>query len=192
MTGNIGCLERKKGAPRWLRLCADGLAAVTLSEARSRLNRRRSLQVNSHFAAFFKICKIFILLHRSELNFLEKIVQNFQNFCKIFEIFDILQNFVIFFSKSRNFWRNFRKFCDSSGAKVCKSCRSWKMLKNDYLVVEIGIDTAKNEPCLTGASEQCRLRGQSCAAATSRRDTLRPGSQFSVLSTPILAMKSLF
>ena len=38
------------------------------------------------------------------------------------------------------------KFCDLSGAKDCKSCRSRKMLKNEYLVAKIGFDTAENEP----------------------------------------------
>ena len=50
---------------------------ITLSEARSRLYRRRFLQPNSHFAAFFKIYKICTLLHRSELKFLEKFVKHF-------------------------------------------------------------------------------------------------------------------
>ena len=35
--------------------------------ARSRLYRRRSLEVNSHFPAFFEIQKMCILLHRSNL-----------------------------------------------------------------------------------------------------------------------------
>ena len=35
------------------------------------------LQVNTHFAAFFEIYKIDILLHRSTLNFLLKIVKTF-------------------------------------------------------------------------------------------------------------------
>ena len=52
---------------------------VTLSEARSRLYQRRSLQVNSHFAAFFKIYKIVTLLRRSNLKI-------FQNFVKFFVI----------------------------------------------------------------------------------------------------------
>ena len=43
------------------------------------------MQVNSHFAAFFKIYKIYTLLHRSELKSLEKIVQNFQKFIKIYK-----------------------------------------------------------------------------------------------------------
>ena len=49
---------------------------ITLSEARSRLYQRRSLQVNSHFSAFFKIYKIFTILRRSNL----KILQNFVKF----------------------------------------------------------------------------------------------------------------
>ena len=50
---------------------------ITLSEARSRLDRRRSLQVNSHFAAFFKIYKIFTILRRSNLKIFENFVKNF-------------------------------------------------------------------------------------------------------------------
>ena len=29
---------------------------------------------------------------------------------------------------------------------MCKSCRSRKMLQNDYLVAKIGVDTAEREP----------------------------------------------
>ena len=77
----------------WLRggACADGAPElrgtlrssprhITLSEARSRLYQRRSLQVNSHFSAFFKIYKIFTILRRSNLNFF------LQNFVKKFVI----------------------------------------------------------------------------------------------------------
>ena len=59
------------------------------------------------------------------------------------------------FQKFRNFWQiwNFSKFwmiflpkkLVPSGAKVCKSCRSWKMLKNAYLLAKIGFDTAEIE-----------------------------------------------
>ena len=59
--------------------------------------------------------------------------------------------------KIANFCRNFSKnakmsddfllrFSVSSGAKVWYSCRSRKMLKNDYLLAKIGADTAENEP----------------------------------------------
>ena len=44
------------------------------------------------------------------------------------------------------FWIFSPKIWVPSGAKVCKSCRSWKMLQNDYLVAKIGVDTAENEP----------------------------------------------
>ena len=38
-------------------------------------------------------------------------------------------------------------FLGLSGAKAHKSCRSRKMLQNEYLVAKIGDDTAENEPC---------------------------------------------
>ena len=69
---------------------------ITLSEARSRLYQHRFWPPNSHFAAFFKIYKICTLLHRSELNFLEKIVQNFQ---KVTKKFSKLINFFKFCKK---------------------------------------------------------------------------------------------
>ena len=42
-----------------------------------------------------------------------------------------------------DFWL---KFWDLSGAKVCTSCRSRQALSNEYVLVEIGVDTAENEP----------------------------------------------
>ena len=38
------------------------------------------------------------------------------------------------------------KFCDLSGAKDCKSCRSRKTLQNEYLVAIVAVHTAENEP----------------------------------------------
>ena len=38
------------------------------------------------------------------------------------------------------------KFWDCSGAKVCKSCRAWKMLPNAYFLAKFRFDTAENEP----------------------------------------------
>ena len=32
------------------------------------------------------------------------------------------------------------------GAKACKSCRSRQELSNEYLLAQIGVDTAENEP----------------------------------------------
>ena len=45
-----------------------------------------------------------------------------------------------------NYCQNFTKIWIRSGAKVFESCRSRKMLQNEYLVVKIGFDTAENEP----------------------------------------------
>ena len=36
-------------------------------------------------------------------------------------------------------------FLDLSGAKECKSCRSRKMLQNEYFVAIVAVDTAENE-----------------------------------------------
>ena len=103
---------RRRGLERHLeqRLPPRGTCfrlGITLSEARSRLYQRRFWPPNSHFAAFFKIYKICILLHQSVLNFLEKIVQNVQKFANIFKI---LIYFLKFSLKSRNVSRNFAKF----------------------------------------------------------------------------------
>ena len=38
------------------------------------------------------------------------------------------------------------KFWNLSGAKECKSCRSRKSWKNEYLVAIVAVDTAENEP----------------------------------------------
>ena len=49
----------------------------------------------------------------------------------------------------RGFLGGFSRFFSirsPKGAKVCKSCRSRKTLKNEYLVAKFGFDTAENEP----------------------------------------------
>ena len=38
---------------------------------------------------------------------------------------------------------------------MCESCRSQKMLKNDYLDAKIGVDTAENEHSKVWPTEQC-------------------------------------
>ena len=52
---------------------------ITLSEARSRLHQRQFSRPNTHFAAFFKICKRSIFSHANLQN-LFKISQNFAKF----------------------------------------------------------------------------------------------------------------
>ena len=58
------------------------------------------------------------------------------------------------------------RFSVSSGAKVWQSCRSRKMLKNDYLLAKIGVDTAENEP-----------RKEWCVVASGTRTELRAAQQ---------------
>ena len=101
---------------------------ITLSEARSRLYQHQILQPNTHFAAFFEIYKICILLHRF------KFKKNLRFRLKIQ------------YSVSQKFSRFLTKNWVWSGAKVCQSCRSRKMLQNEYLLAKFGFDTAENEP----------------------------------------------
>ena len=96
----------------------------------------------------------------------------------------------------------------SSGAKVCKSCSSWKMLQNDYLVAKIGADTAENE--LRKSDVSCRdLMGNLPEASAKLMGALRTtrrllascsemldgqllDGSFSAGSTPIFATKQSF
>ena len=53
-----------------------------------------------------------------------------------------MQNSANFSEKGRrNLTKIWLTFCMWSGAKVCESCRSRKMLKNEYLDAKIGVDT---------------------------------------------------
>ena len=45
------------------------------------------------------------------------------------------------------------KFCDLSGAKDCKSCRSRKIQQNEYLVAIVAVHTAENGPPKFGEIE---------------------------------------
>jgi hypothetical protein len=58
-----------------------------LSEAYSRPYQNRSSQVNTHLAAFFEICKIDIVLHRSKLKISDNICHNFATCCIFFANF---------------------------------------------------------------------------------------------------------
>ena len=95
---------------------------ITLSEARSRLYRRRSLQVNSHFAAFFKICKIFTLLHRSELKFWRKLSNIFRD--KKSKILKILWKIRTIFSKKCEF-RAVQKCANLVDLEKCCKMTIW-------------------------------------------------------------------
>ena len=72
---------------------------------------------------------------------------NFWNLTKFCKFFDICKIFAEFSQKLLIFKTDFlRKFWDCSGAKVCKSCRAWKMLSNAYFLAKFRFDTAENEP----------------------------------------------
>ena len=60
-------------------------------------------------------------------------------FCLTTYVFAFRRDFLGGFSRVFSTW-------DSKGAKVCRSCRSRKMLQNEYLVAKIGFDTAENRP----------------------------------------------
>ena len=123
--GSPGRSGRRASVPtRLKRRWTNGMRAsrnVSLSEARSRLYQQRFWPPNNHFAAFFKIYKICTLLHRSELNFLEKVVKNFQNCYQNFrnlKFWKILQNFVIFFFKITKFLTKFCKILRFERRKI--------------------------------------------------------------------------
>ena len=84
---------------------------IKLYEARSLLYRRQSLQENIRWKARDEIYKIYMLLHRSDLNISENVRQTFSNFsanlCKI-RYFPIL--FIEFCSDFNELLSEFRRY----------------------------------------------------------------------------------
>ena len=80
-----------------------------LYRARSLLYRRQILQVNIRWKALDEIYKIYMLLHRSDLNISEIFRQTFSHFFAFFG--KILQKFVIFEFFSLIFAQILMKFC---------------------------------------------------------------------------------
>ena len=99
---------------------------ITLSEARSRLDRRRSLQVNSHFSAFFKIYKICTILRRSNLK--------------------ILQKFVKFFVILKTIFKNFKKF-EKKKDKLCLKKLDKFLQKFEFRAVQKYANLVDLEKC---------------------------------------------
>ena len=64
-------------------------------KARSLLYRRQMLQSNIRWKALDEIYKIYMLLHRSDLNISENFRQNFPHFSAEFQL-NFSQKFVIF------------------------------------------------------------------------------------------------
>ena len=79
---------------------------IKLYKARSLLYRRQILQENIRWKALDEIYKIYMLLHRSDLNVSEKNRQTYSHF----SVF-CLQNLPIFEKNSLNFAQSLMKFC---------------------------------------------------------------------------------
>ena len=82
------------------------------------------MQVNIRWKALDEIYKMYMLLHRSDLNISAKSRQIF----------------------STIFGKLLQKYLGLSGAKTCKSCRSRQELSNEYFLAKFGVDTEENEP----------------------------------------------
>ena len=78
---------------------------IKLYKARSLLYRRQILQENIRWKALDEIYKIYMLLHRSDLNISEKNRQTFSHFSAKF------YKFTHFRRKSLNFAQSLMKFC---------------------------------------------------------------------------------
>ena len=80
----------------------------TLREARSRLYQRQIFQVNIRWKALDEINKIYMLLHRSDLNISETTHQTCSHFsAKFWKIYPFLQEMLSFAQSLMKFCRNF-------------------------------------------------------------------------------------
>jgi hypothetical protein len=105
--------------------------ASKLSETRSRLYRRRFLQPSAQFAALCENCTIYVVLHRSDINILEKHghqisanekmkLMKFCDFAYILQFFheilmNICRNFAELCRKCHEFLRSFAEICEVKG-----------------------------------------------------------------------------
>ena len=122
---------------------SEHTSCKTLSAARSRLNQRRFLRLNTHFSAYFKIYKnsfapfqIFQIFrnfwmffskiqhHSANFHGRKQICQIFSKFSRIF--FGISQNFCDFDDSDvaipifRRFPRKMQKFCGAKGRQAAR------------------------------------------------------------------------
>ena len=66
---------------------------------------------------------------------------------------------------------------------MCASCRSRKMLQNEYFVAKIGVDTAENGPSKDGTAERCLLGQLGSPAAGG--GLVQPAPGVSALAKPL-------
>ena len=102
---------------------------IKLYKARSRLYRRQILHVNIRWKAFDEIYKIYMLLHRSDLN----ISANVRQFCFAFSTLEMLKssifsNFVVIFADFMKFARIFSDFLE-------KRCDYSKFLNFNSIII---------------------------------------------------------
>ena len=117
-----------------------------LYRARSLLYRRQILQVNIRWKALDEIYKIYMLLHRSDLNISENFQKIFKkNFQKIFGNFGAAGDF---------FADRCEKFSTLGGAKAGGAGRSGQMLPVAYLLAKFGLYPDENEPRKSGRFSQ--------------------------------------
>ena len=84
---------------------------IKLYEARSLLYRRQILQENIRWKALDEIYKLYMILHRSDLNISEKIVKRFRIFRQNFAKFTHVRKIVIdFCSEFDDILSEFRKY----------------------------------------------------------------------------------
>ena len=84
---------------------------INLYKARSLLYRRQILQENIRWKALDEIYKIYMLLHRSDLNISEKNRQTFSHFSAILQNLPIFEKKIIeFCSDFDENWSEFRKY----------------------------------------------------------------------------------
>ena len=120
LMGFIAPRRRARGLPR-RRHCGPSHDTITLSEARSRLDRSRFSRPRPHFLAFFKIYKKITFSRANSGNFCQKIGK----ICQNFDIFlQILQNF----QKSAKFLQNFAEFFCRILQNLVDFEKCWKML----------------------------------------------------------------
>ena len=102
---------REGTGARWdlyVKLQGETHSLLKLWKARSRLYRRRFLQPNTHFAAFFEIFKIYKPLHRSRFKICIVLFSKFSKICRNFH--DFWQNSAEISFKSVIFHRDFHGF----------------------------------------------------------------------------------
>ena len=106
--GPLLFLGRRSGKIRYQTLLWFFCRMIKLYRARSLLYRRQNLQQNIRWKALDEIYKIYMLLHRSDLNISARVLETFSYFCSKFCKQTVF--FSAFHQILRIFWWFFSKF----------------------------------------------------------------------------------